>query len=248
MYDVDIFPNRPVARFEKGKAYTIPLDLKPDVLIFDNATLHEIDKAYYTLIKQQAYNATAKYIFIVDLLYSKLIDFVASNYLVNTIFIGMRTRKIITIAPYEQYKVEHKRVNSTLLVESGFCDDQYSLHRNFFPFKNYRNWRKRTITIVYLPTEAYSRCGKCKKPGISIEFITLILKHLNIPHEFLRRSFKTIEDIMKRHDFSFGALVLKPPVIFDMNLIFDGQLYSDPMHQFHLEQEHISNRFHNCDE
>ncbi|KAK9886861.1 hypothetical protein WA026_018510 [Henosepilachna vigintioctopunctata] len=133
---------------------------------------------------------------------------------------SMRTRKIITIAPYEQYKVEHKRVNSTLLIESGFCDDQYSLHRNFFPFKNYRNWRKRTITIVYSPTEAYSRCGKCKKPGISIEFITLILKHLNIPHKFLRGSLKSIEDIMKRHDFLFGALVLKPPVIFDMTIPF----------------------------
>ncbi|KAK9886792.1 hypothetical protein WA026_018444 [Henosepilachna vigintioctopunctata] len=208
---VEILPNRPVARFEKGKRFIIPLGLKPDVLIFDNVTYTELLTVYYTLVQQQAYNTTAKYIFIVDIPYTAFeyfVYFVGLNYFVNTIFINMRTRKIIAMAPYEDFKYEH--LYSKLLIELGSCDDQSSLGQNFFPSKNYRNWRKRTITLTYIPQEVYTVCGECKNPGISIEIITLILKYLNIPYTFLVATYENMAKIVVNQDFVAGGLILQP--------------------------------------
>ncbi|KAK9886791.1 hypothetical protein WA026_018443 [Henosepilachna vigintioctopunctata] len=218
---VDILPNRPVARFEEGKAFAIPFGLKPDVMIFDNATTHEIERVYYTLIRQKTYNATAKYIFIVDILHPTLVDFVALKYLMNTIFIHMETGKIITIATYEKYKVEHSY--SKLLLELGSCDDQYSLQQNFFPSKNNRNWVKRSITLVYVHTLLHSKCDKCKKPGISIEIMTSVLKNLNIPYTFLRTNTKTVNELMDSYNFNVGPLNLIPPDLFESTTPFDEE-------------------------
>ncbi|KAK9886804.1 hypothetical protein WA026_018457 [Henosepilachna vigintioctopunctata] len=218
---VDILPNRPVARFEKGKAFTIPFGLKPDVLIFDNATVKEIQNVYYSLVNHRAHSATAKYIFIVDIFYSTLINFVTSNYLVNTIFIIMKTREIIALAPYEKYEFVHSY--RKLLMKLGTCDNQSSFEHNFFPSKNYRNWTKRTITLLYSQTQLHSRCVKCKKPGISFEIMTLILKHLNILYRFLRLTSKNTNELMDRYDFKLGANVLTVQDLFEYTIPFDEE-------------------------
>ncbi|KAK9886846.1 hypothetical protein WA026_018496 [Henosepilachna vigintioctopunctata] len=217
---IDILPNWPVARLEKRKPFSIPLGLKPDILIFDNATMHEIKNVFNTLITWQGYNASAKYIFIVDVLYGTLIDFVASKYLVNTIFITIITRKIFTIAPYEEYDVEEVQYNnskhySKLLIRLGSCDDQTSLQQHFFPSKKNRNWMNQTITLVYVSRDLYSLCDECKNPGISIEIITSILKHLNIPYILLRGFFFNFEKLIERFDFIATALILSPTKMFE---------------------------------
>ncbi|KAK9886859.1 hypothetical protein WA026_018508 [Henosepilachna vigintioctopunctata] len=218
---VDILPNRPVARFEKAKDFTIPFGLKPDVLIFDNATVKEIQNVFYKLVTRQAYNSTAKYIFIVDIFHSTLIDFVTSNYLVNNIIIHMSTRKIITISPYKEYKVEHSY--SKLVKGLEKCDNQSSLHQNFFPSKSYRNWRNRMVTLIYRHTLLHSKCVKCKSPGISFEIMTLVLEHLNIPYTFSRATPNNINELLDRHDFFIGSLILLAPDLFESTTPFDEE-------------------------